>query len=480
MRRRKRMRQRSISARIADSAPPLSLIQGSFAMKKMKHTYIAVVIIAAIAIAAGIIIIGSRNGGSKPIEVQLAAVTRGPLEDRISASGSFQAERYSVVASQTYGIVKKVYVKPGDHVEKGDLIVVVDEREAREALEAAEIALEEIRRNIAVQLTSLRGEIRTATVAVDQTKRALKNAESLKDVDGISGEDFRKASEAFAQAQSTLDDAYDRLRVLQGIESDKVPSIDPKKDPEVIDSSPAYRKAKLSVASARRIFDGCIFRADIAGTVTEMDVSQGDRLKEETTIVARIEDPTSVKAEVNVDEVDIGKIREGMKAEVTADSMLGKKIEGTVIRIWPIVKTNGSGRVCLVRIAINLDGKKIISGASCMARITSTIRENALTIPATALIPGAQPAAVWLAVEQTANKTNNADAAKTETFAKNAKAKGKGSGQKTYKVERREIEIGESTVSTIEVVSGLKANDIVIVDQLALINPASIVTNGNE
>ena len=89
-----------------------------------------------------------------------------------------------------------------------------------------------------------------------------------------------------------------------------------------------------------------------------------------------------------------------MKAEITADSMLGKTIDGKVIRIWPIVKNNGNGRVCLVRISFAIEDKKIISGASCMARITSTLREKTLTIPATALIPGATPAAVWVAVER--------------------------------------------------------------------------------
>jgi len=256
---------------------------------------------------------------------------------------------------------------------------------------------------------------------------------------------------------------------------------------EIIASSPSYRKARLSVESARRVLDGCVFHADIAGTVTEMNVAQGDRLKEET-IVARIEDPESVKAEVNVDEVDIGKIREGMKAEVTADSMLGNKLDGKVIRIWPIVKNNGNGRVCLVRIAIDLDGKKIISGASCMARITSTVREDALTIPATALIPGAKPAAVWLAVEQPDGKAIKAKGAKPEGPAsskadkpsKNATVKGKTPASKTYKATRREIEIGASTVSTIEVLSGLKAGDLVIVDQLPLINEGMSVLNGNQ
>ena len=266
-------------------------------MKKMKRKNIIIIAGVLTAAVIGVLATGARKHESAPIEVPFAAVAEGALEDRVSASGSFQAELFSVVASQTYGIVKKVYVKPGDHVEKGDLIVVVDEREARESLTSAEIALEDTRRSIAVQLSSLRAEIRTAALALEQAKRAQKNAVSLKAVDGISEEDFRKANENREQAEATLEDAYDRLRVAQGLEEGKTPYLDAKRDAAIIDSAPAYQKAKLSLVSARRVLDGCVMRADITGTVTEMGVAQGDRIKEET-IVAKIEDPSSVKADV--------------------------------------------------------------------------------------------------------------------------------------------------------------------------------------
>jgi HlyD family secretion protein len=472
-------------------------------MKKSTRRNLVIVAIVLVAVVSGVLFMGARNKGPKTLEAPFTAAAMGPLEERVSASGSFQAERYSVVASQTYGIVQKVYVKPGDHVEKGDLIVVVDEREARESYSSAQIALEDTRRNIAVQLSSLRAEIRTATLSLEQAKRALKNAESLKAVDGISEEEYRKANESRAQAEATLADAYDRLRVAQGAPEGTTPSLDARGDAAIIESSPSYERAKLSLVSAKRVLDGCVMRAEISGTVTELGVAQGDRLKAET-VVARIEDPSSVKAEVNVDEVDVGKIREGMKAEITADSMLGKKIDGTVIRIWPVVKTNGNGRVCLVRIAIADGGNRILSGASCMARITSTLRDRALTIPASALLPGAKPAAVWVAVEQTDDakakksagisagdvaaapadqeKTSDAEAstAPQDTSKSPGKAvAGKAPAPKKYKAVRRDVTIGASTVSTVEITSGLKEGELVIVDRLPAITEGAIVVDSN-
>ena len=359
-------------------------------MKKKGKTIIALCAVALVGIAAFAFFNRSRGTGDQPFAASLAVAVRGPLEERVSASGSFLADRYTVVASKTVGIVSRVYVKPGDRVKRGDTIAVVDERDSREALAAAEIALEETRSNLSVELASLRAAVRDRSLALDQAERAARNAESLKAVDGLSEEDYRKTVESFEQAKATLADAMAKLALAQGLPAGVEPSLDPSSDGRVISQSPSYRRAELSVEGARRALEGCVIKADGPGTVTEITVATGSRLLNET-VVARIEDPESVMTEVNVDEVDIGKISEGLPVEVTADSMLGTTIPGTVSRIWPIVKNDGNGRVCKVRISLDLSGARYLSGASCMARITSVLAPNAITVPASALIPGANP-----------------------------------------------------------------------------------------
>lgn len=454
--------------------------------KKTRTILIAAAVVAVVALVA--LFLGAK--GKKRgivLSVPMTQVTRGPLEERVSAAGSFQAERYSIVSSQTIGIVKSVSVKPGDHVEKNDLILVVDERDARQALESAQIALEETRRTLAVDLATLRASIRQATLANDQAERAAVNAEALKAVQGVSEEEFRKAIEERDRTRYALADARERLRVSQGLPALAEPSLDASADAAVIASSPSCRRAQLAVESARRALDGCVFRAERTGIITEIGVAPGDRLLNETK-VAKIEDPLSVIAEVKIDEVDVGKISEGMDVEVTTDSMLGTTIPGRVRRIWPIVKSDGNGRVCTVWISLDYAGKKLLSGASCMARITSRLKDDALMIPASALIPGAGKSAVWVATEVASTEVAPADAPPAEVApadaapaeqampAADAKAP---ADAKTYTCSRREITVGASTVSTIEVASGLAEGEFVIVDQLPMITEGMTVRNGN-
>jgi HlyD family secretion protein/macrolide-specific efflux system membrane fusion protein len=486
---------------------------------KIKRAFVVpVVIILAVAVGFGLYS-AFRKKTPPVLSVPLAAAARGPLEERISASGSFQSERFSVVASQTVGIVKEVRVKPGDSIQKGDVIVVVDEREARESLASAEIALEDLDRTLSVDLASLRSSIRKTSLDFEQAERAAKNAETLRTVDGVSEEEYRKALEERDRARDALADATDRLRVAEGLPAGKTPSLDASRDRTIIANYPSYRRALLTVDGARRVLGGCVIRAEQSGTITEVSVSPGDRLLDETK-VARIEDPSSVMADVNVDEVDIGKIREGMAAEITSDSMLGKTIPGQVLRIWPIVKSDGNGRVCPVRITLNREGHTFLSGASCMARITSRVRDDALVIPASALIPGGKGDAVWVAVpvdravpsdlagsvdkaassvkggsasqkggggtsaQAVTASTQEATASGNDATGAKSGKPGKKTGKKaeapgsTYTCVRREINLGASTVSSVEVVSGLNPGDLVVIDQLPLIRDGLVVRNG--
>ncbi|HPX47401.1 MAG TPA: efflux RND transporter periplasmic adaptor subunit [Treponemataceae bacterium] len=448
--------------------------------KKTKYVVLAVVLLIA---AGGTVFLMTASSRRKkaPLQADLAPVSRGILEDRVSAAGSFQAETWTTVASRTVGIVRSVSVRPGDRVSEDDIIVVVDEKDARENLDSAKIALDETGRALAIELSTLRAEVRRAALAAEQAGRAAASAEKLHAIEGVSEEEWRKATEQEVSSQLALSDARDRLRMAQGLDSGSEPSLDPSTDRSFIESSPAYRRALLALESARRVLEGCVIRAESAGIVTEVGVAVGDRLTLETKI-ATIEDPSSMTADVQVDEVDIGKINEGMAAEVTADSMFGKTLKGTVRRIWPIVRNDGNGRVCRVRISLDPDqisesadsaqsaAGSVLSGASCMARISSVLREETLTIPSSALIPGAKPAAVWVAVRQAVEAEH--------TDGRNAPGEPDASPG-LYTLERREIGTGASTVSRIEVVSGLAEGELVVSDRLQEMSDGLVVSGGS-
>lgn len=85
----------------------------------------------------------SLAGGSTASSstTQTSTVRRGTLQASVSASGSVSSGRTRAVDFQTSGTVKKIYVKEGDKVGKGDLLAVLDQASAEETLKAAKASL---------------------------------------------------------------------------------------------------------------------------------------------------------------------------------------------------------------------------------------------------------------------------------------------------------------------------------------------------
>lgn len=440
-------------------------------MKKGKKRVWIIVFCMLVLILGTAVIMFIKNAKSNTdISVPLASVERGSLEEKVSASGSFQAESFSIVSSKTNGIVKEVLVKPGDAVRKGDIIALVDEQDAKEALISAQIALEEISRSLYLEFSSMRSEIQRSKLALDQADRAAAAAEKLREVDGLSEEDYKKTIEQQNSAKLALDNAKDRLRVAQGLSPEKQPVLDSKMDADFIAGTPSYKRSLITVESAQRALEGCVIKAESSGIVTQTGVSVGDRLTIQS-IVAKIEDLSSIIAEVFVDEVDIGKIAEGMAASVTTDSLLGVEIQGRVRRIWPSIMNEGGGRVCRVQAAL-LDAESIPirTGASCITRIVSVLNSSCLIIPSSALIPGVSPYAVWVAVPET-NETASAT-----VEGESSSIRDEVISAVYYTLQKREIEVGKSTVSSIEVLSGLEEGDLVVSDMALMVSDGMRVT----
>lgn len=431
-------------------------------MKKGKKRGLVIILTAVILTAAVAVFVLIRRANSTSVmSVPLTSAAKGSLEEKISASGSFQADSFSIVSSKTNGIVKEVLVKPGDAVKKGDVIALVDEQDAKESLRSANIALDEISRTLYLEFSSMRSDIQRASLAYDQAVRAASAAERLREVEGLAEEEYKKILEQQNSAKLALSNAKDRLRVAQGLSLDKEPVLDSHNDNYFISETPSYKRALIALESAQRVLEGCVIKAESSGIVTQIGASVGDRLTIQS-IVAKVEDLSSIIAEVFVDEVDIGKIKEGMSAAVTTDSLLGTEIKGRVRRIWPSIMNEGGGRVCRVQVAlIDADEVSIRTGASCVARIVSVLNSSCLIIPASSLIPGSSPYAVWLAVP---DDSGNSESGLPGEGIDSPSSSGGLSEPVMFTLQKRDIETGKSTVSSLEVLSGLEEGDIVVSD----------------
>jgi HlyD family secretion protein len=197
----------------------------------------------------------------------------------------------------------------------------------------------------------------------------------------------------------------------------------------------------------------------IAGTVTMVKPSVGD-LAAASTPLARVETLDDMLAEIQIDEVDVGKVRDGQTVEVTSDSLIGTTLAGTVESIAPTITTVGATRVSLVQVRITgtADGGPrplLRAGASCSARIRASIRQDVLLVPLSGFATEENQSYAF--VLSPTGRTNRA-------------------GAEVFSLARREIRTGASDVTDVEVVEGLAEGDRIAIGSLKLLRDGVLVT----
>lgn len=130
----------------------------------------------------------------------------------------------------------------------------------------------------------------------------------------------------------------------------------------------------------------CTLSAPISGVVTAVNVSVGDKNTAGTTMIT-IEDTSSLKVIVNVEEADILKIQEGMPATVSTDATGDEEIKGTVTRVVRVknqsTNTNGTDTNTSSGYSaeITIDNTELLVGMSAKAKIVIKDRGTQLAVP---------------------------------------------------------------------------------------------------
>src|SRR3954451_23464008 len=124
----------------------------------MRRSFLAVL---AIIVVVGVVAAANMNRDPKsvtvdwqiikplPREVTIDSPARGPIVQTVTAPGVVEPVEEAEIASQIVGRVVEVRIKDGDRVKKGDLLVKLDETEARARLDSSSARIERLKAAIA-------------------------------------------------------------------------------------------------------------------------------------------------------------------------------------------------------------------------------------------------------------------------------------------------------------------------------------------
>jgi HlyD family secretion protein len=270
---------------------------------------------------------GSETAATTTTETELPWVAAAP--GRVEpGSGEFH------LGAAILGKVADVPVKVNNEVEEGELIIQLDDEEARARLAAAEAEEGLARRERDAQpATKGREDVTEGEDGVYSAEREVTGARFELDA-AIAGKRRGEATDQqLADARRRLKKAEERVQR----ERLKYARAQAKSDlPTPNRSESALTAARAKVALAATLLDRTRIRAPKAGTVLALNAKQGEIVSPSPDQpLAVVGDMSVVRVKAEVDDGDVAKIMVGQKAFVRSINYPGKDFEGTVTALAP-------------------------------------------------------------------------------------------------------------------------------------------------
>ncbi|MGZ8261378.1 MAG: efflux RND transporter periplasmic adaptor subunit [Methylotenera sp.] len=265
---------------------------------------------------------------------RLQEITKGDVTQSVSANGTLNPVTLISVGAQVSGRVSKLYVDFNDHVEKGQILLTLDD-----SLFTAQIAQSE-------------GTVRNAQASVELAQANEARIRSLFALEYVSKQELDQSVQALKSARAQLDTARGQLRRDQ---------------------------TNLSYS---------IIRSPVSGVVVDRVVDVGQ------TVAASFQTPTLIKiaqdlSKMQIDssfaEADIGNIKVGQQAKFSVDAFPNRNFEGLVkqLRLNPTVTSNVV--TYDVVISVNNPEQILLPGMTAYVNIMVAKHDNVLLVPNAAL-----------------------------------------------------------------------------------------------
>lgn len=238
------------------------------------------------------------------------------------------------VGSAIPGRVMDVVARMKDRVSEGEVLIRLDDKEARARLEAAQVeAAARKRERDSQPATAGREDVRKVEDAIFTAERAVTNARF--ELDEILAVDRKTpgSPQLLLQARKQLAESQDKLRqeyVAFAVAHAKagVPA------PSRLEAG--LVAARTDVTLAEEALDRTRIRAPQAGTVLQITVKRGEMVAPAPELpLVVMGDMTVMRVRTEVDEHDVAKIQVGQKAFVRSAAFPGREFEGRVTELAP-------------------------------------------------------------------------------------------------------------------------------------------------
>ncbi len=301
-------------------------------MINWKKSLLALVALALI--GSGIYYYHKQQQAPYAVSYETAKVERATIGNSVTATGTIEAVTSVDVGTQVSGLIDKIYVDYNSTVKKGQVIAELDKT------------------NLISQLRSAESQLAAAKSDLSYQKANYARLKALYQKGLVSADDYETARLALQQAQSTV----------------------------------AQRQEAVSTAKTNLGY--ATITSPIDGIVLSKSVEEGQTVASSystPTLFTIVKDMTDMRVIAQVDEADIGEVREGQRVTYTVDAYPNETFEGTVTQVRNEATTDNNVVTYEVVISAPNPDLKLKPGLTANVTIYTLEQTGILSVPTKAL-----------------------------------------------------------------------------------------------
>jgi HlyD family secretion protein len=379
------------------------------------------VVIAAVGLLAALV---SRRDDSVP--VRTAIVERESIRSLVSTNGKIEPVNNFEAHAPAAMSVQHIYVKEGQAVKKGELLLVLDDADARAQAARAQTLLRTAqadfsaaeRGGIQEEVLSLDAQMVKAKTDRSAAQRNLDALKKLQQEGAASAGEVLDAENAVARANAQL--TYLEQKQTKRYSNAELARVDAQRT----EAQAAFDAAQdvLTKSNVRAPFDGIVYSlpAKQGGFVAAGD------------LLLQVADLRKVLVRAFVDEPDVGRLAPGDAIEITWDAVPGRVWKSSVTAVPSTVKLRGSRNVGETTSVVDNSDLKLLPNINVGVTIVSAEHDNVLVVPREAVrVDDTKPYVLQVV---------------------------------GHVLKRREVETSLSNLTQVEIARGLVSNDVVAIN----------------
>jgi len=336
-------------------------------------------ILAAAAVIVAVVLLASFASRDDSVPVMAVTVSRSTIRSVISTNGKVEPVENFEAHAPVGTTVKRILVKEGDHVKRGQLLVELDAASARSQaaqamaqMRASDADVNAVERGgTQEEVLTLQALLVKARADRDAAQRNLDALSRLQQSGAASPGEVRVAQGQFAAADA-------QVKLLESKQTQRYSR------PEVARVAAQGSEAQSAYAAAEDVLSQLVIRAPFDGIIYSLPVRQGAYVNPGD-LVLQEADLSKVLVRSFVDEPDVARLAPGEKIEVTWDAMPGQVWKGSVSAVPAAVKLHGTRNVGETTCVVANRDFKLLPNINVGVTIVTAEHDNALTVPREAL-----------------------------------------------------------------------------------------------